>query len=296
MKFHKPGIRFLLASTVIAGFGLAAGSHTIRAESDSSSEYRTISDKWVISLAVFITDYETDAALGSGNAIGAKISIEDELGIDDDQTLFRLDGFYRFNPRHSLGFGFYSLDREGETTLTGDIKVEDVTYTINTFVQSDFDTSWLRFAWRYSFLHTDKGEAGFSLGLSMYEFDLAVEGMGEIDDPGGGLPIMGNFQTGDDFIAPIPTFGFFIRYAITPKWVFSTAGDVFHINYQDFEGDVTENSVLFEWFFSHHVGLGVGAYASRIDVKDKGTDPFAVQYDQNGILAYFTFAFGDVNR
>ena len=40
---------------------------------------------------------------------------------------------------------------------------------------------------RYSLVQSDRGEAGFTAGLSAYEFDLAMEGDATVSDGMGGI-------------------------------------------------------------------------------------------------------------
>ncbi|HET6277758.1 MAG TPA: hypothetical protein VFG08_03150, partial [Candidatus Polarisedimenticolia bacterium] len=63
----------------------------------------------------------------------------------------------------------------------------------------------------------------------------------------------------------------------------------------DLEGEVTDISLVFEWYFSEHVGIGGGTARTSIDYKDTSSDPATIDYKQSGFLGYFTFAWGDVD-
>jgi len=52
-----------------------------------------------------------------------------------------------------------------------------------------------------------------------------------------------------------------------------------------------DTRILIEWYFSRHVGFGLGTNTMEIQIRDAGSDPFSVDYRQKGLLGYFTFAF-----
>lgn len=273
---------------------MAAGPHSDLIAAESPDDYRVISDKFTVSLGSYITDFTTDVAIGSGNVIGTFIRVEDDLGIDEDDTLFRVEGLYRFNRRHAISFAVWKADREGGAVLGEDIDFDGSIFDVGVAVESKLDTTWLRIDWRYSFLRTDRGEAGVSAGLTFYQFDIAVAGLATVDD-GMGSTILVQTRSGDDLVAPIPTMGFFINHGITPNLVFRFAADFFDLDIDDYEGSLVTTSLMFEWYFSRHVGIGGGVTGSDLDFKFVGDDPFLVDYRQTGLVGYVTFAFGDVD-
>ncbi len=97
------------AIAILTVFVCAVGNPPIRAE----SEARVVEDKFVLRVGGYLTDFKTDANVGTGGVFGTLIRLEDTLGIQDDKSVARLDGFYRFNERHSLDFGVWSLNRSG---------------------------------------------------------------------------------------------------------------------------------------------------------------------------------------
>ena len=52
--------------------------------------------------------------------IGITIDPHETLGTDLEQSVFRLDGAYRFNPRHSLHFSWYKISNKGTKTVDTD--------------------------------------------------------------------------------------------------------------------------------------------------------------------------------
>lgn len=269
----------------------AAASLPVRAAQDPGKEQRVIDDRWMFAVGGFLADFRTDASVGTGDVVGTLIRAEDLLNLSSDKSTFRLDGFWRFKPRHAVGFGYWSFKRSGTSLLTDQLVFENVTYDISAQLASDMDTALYRAYWRYAFLQNERGEAGISLGLSNYEFDLAVEGTGEIDDGMGGTTT-GFYRAGRQVFAPVPTVGFFLTFGITNNIVIHLRSDYFDLQAGDLEGKLVDTEFLAEWWFTRNVGVGMGVNGTDIEVKDTGTDPYSIDYRQSGLLGFFTFAFG----
>jgi hypothetical protein len=254
--------------------------------SAADGDSRVISDDWLITLGGYLVDLDTDAAVGSGGVLGTSIQVEDDLGIEGDKSFARMDGQYRFNERHAMGWGLWSLSRDGSRALQRQIDWDGNTYDVGAVISSEFDTSWLRLDWRYSMLHTDKGEAGFAAGISAYQFDFVLEGEASVS--GGGTAVR---RGEESFVAPVPTFGLFINYAITPSIVFRAKADLLDVRVGNLDGSLLDTMLLFDWYFSDHVGVGGGVNKTDIDLKNTGDDPYSAQYKQSGFLAYVALVF-----
>ena len=288
---HRRGrmpARCLIVMAVVA-FLFVAGSLPATAADD----FRAITNKLTFSFGSYLADFDTDASVGTDGVLGTFIRFEDELGLDDDDTIFRIDGFYRFSDKNAIGFGFWTLNRDGEAFTSEQINFDGDIFDVGVFLRSELDSQWIRLDWRHSFLRNEKGEAGFTLGLSTYEFDVGLQGLATVSDGMGGTVLV-DTRSSDDFLAPVPTIGFFINYSITPKWVFRLSANYFSLEVSDFEGNITDTVIQFEWLFSRYVGVGVAVNGTIIDVEDTGDDPFSVKYDQSGLVAFLTFGFGSL--
>lgn len=67
-------------------------------------------DHFKISLATFLAEYESDFRISSSTlGLGTPVSFEDDLGLDDSDTVYRIDGYYRFAARHRLELSYVDL-------------------------------------------------------------------------------------------------------------------------------------------------------------------------------------------
>jgi hypothetical protein len=82
-------------------------------------------DKFKIRLGAFLADdYDTSLRLNSNRfLLGGLIDFEDNLNLDSNSSVWRLDGFYRFNERHRMSFNAYSSRRDGKAVAGRDFSV-----------------------------------------------------------------------------------------------------------------------------------------------------------------------------
>jgi hypothetical protein len=106
-------------------------------------------DRFSLSLGVFITDRNTDAELDGSNDDGTKINFERDLGIDSSDTVFRVDGYYRFSEHHRFDFSVFDLSRSASKQIVKDIQWGDMLYAIDNVDATD-STFNGALDWRYS--------------------------------------------------------------------------------------------------------------------------------------------------
>ena len=106
---------FRLSKTALVTSFVMLGSSPAMAQED---------DKFVISAGAYsVLRYESAVSLTETN-LGAGISISprDTLGLDGEQTVFRLDGLYRFNSKHAMTFSWFRINADASKTLVDDIE------------------------------------------------------------------------------------------------------------------------------------------------------------------------------
>ena len=83
-----------------------------------------------------------------------------------------------------------------------------------------------------------------------------------------------------DFLAPLPTVGYFYRYAFRPNLLFDVGTQVLDLEIGDYEGRVLDLSGGVSWYFTRHVGLEAGIGITDVRVRDNSPgQKFAVDYE-----------------
>ena len=75
----------------------------------------SVPDKFNISIGAYSV-FRTDATISlteQGLGAGISISPEDTLGLDSEQTVLRLTGYYRFTKEHALNYSWYRITSQG---------------------------------------------------------------------------------------------------------------------------------------------------------------------------------------
>lgn len=257
---------------------------------DGDDEQRFLDDRWSILIGGYVTDFATDASVGSGAVVGTVVQVEDDLGVDRGPKTFRLDGLFRINEKQSIGFGYWGVSRGGGGTIDEQIEWDGNLYDVGANIDSKFDTSWYRVDWRYALLKTDRGEAGFAAGISAYDFYLALSGIATIDDGmGGTIELQASGET--SVVAPVPTVGVFLTYGFRKDLLLRLEANFMRFVVGDIEGRLVDTSVRLDWYFTRHVGIGGGFNATSIEYDERGENPVKVDYRQSGFLGYLTLVF-----
>ena len=153
-------------------------------------------DRGSIAFGAFFVEEETEIRVSSDTlGEGTLISFEDDLGLDEDEEVVRLGGYYRFKPRHRIEFSYFKISRDGNATVLRDIQIDDTIFPAGSKVRTELDFTVFKTAYVYSFYQTPKLELGVSTALTIYEFDSDV------------LAPLTRTQEDGDGTAPFPTFG-----------------------------------------------------------------------------------------
>ena len=95
-------------------------------------------DTWKFNLGGFFPAIDTGLQV-NGVDIGDDIDIEDTLGFSDDDTIWRLDGYWRFFKKHRLSFGYHQFNREASATLDEQLEIGDEIFDVGASVSSELN-------------------------------------------------------------------------------------------------------------------------------------------------------------
>ena len=268
-----------------------------RAEWNDGQEHesRILSDRWNVWVGGFVPSFKTSVAIGSRGLLGTLFRLEDTLGLEEDVSTGRIGGFYRFSAKRAILFDYTGMNRDATRQLERDIVIGDgddrVTYTAGAIIASKFDNDIFTVTYRHSFINNGKTEAGFTAGLSAFNFDIALQGTGTVDD-GVNEPVERDVEADNSFLIPVPSFGMYINHAFTKKWILRMNAGILNLDVGDIEGRYLNTSVTVDYIITRHFGLGGGFTRQDVDVSDTGPDnPYAVEYRLGGPTLYFSLVF-----
>ena len=234
-----------------------------------------------LSIGVFLTDRSIKTGVdGIAGMVGTEVDLEGDLGLNRSDSVFRIDGYYRFNQKHRLDFSVFDLSRTASKVIQKNIEWNDTLFPIDTTVDSDFDLTIYKIAYTWSFMRRDKGYLGLTAGLYIADFGtrLEAEAIGELESSG--------------FTAPLPVIGLRGQYDFSEKLSFRASGEIFAIEYEDYSGSLYDIYAGLDYQFFKHVAIGIGVNSVKLNIgisKDKFNGDIDWRYD--GGLVFFKFDF-----
>ena len=280
------GKRSWLSIVVIAVLLLPAVSGGSEGQSNAQP-WETVG----LSAGYFISNVNTSLRLGTG--LGVDIDLEDLLGLDSTNSVFRVGGLWRFtdNQRHRLDLSWFSLSRNGSLKILGDITFEndegeEITIGAGTTVDSFFDLDIYQLSYSYSFFQDDRLDLAAGIGLYIMPIDLGLSTSG-----------LFNEQASANFTAPLPVLGLRMDVALTPRWYIRTGAQVFYVEYKNFEGSILSFAAAVEYKPWEHVGIGVGFDTLSVYIEADGEDwpeidlTGKLQFNYTGLQLYLRLFF-----
>ena len=243
-------------------------------------------EKFSLNAGYFISNVDTDLSLGSG--LGLTANLEDLLGFDSTNSVFRIDAFWRFteNRRHRLDLTWFSFRRDGSKTIGRDLTIKDdegneINIPAGSQVESNFNLDIYRGRYSYSFFQDDRMDLAFSIGAYIMPIDIGLRAAGLI-----------NVDESEKFTAPLPTLGLRADFAITPKWYLRSNFEVFYLEINEFKGTIYESNVALEYLPWKHFGFGLAANIFNLRIEADGEDypgidfKGEIEFRYSGLLLY----------
>lgn len=232
----------------------------------------------------FANNYNSKVRIDSTKlGLGTVINLEENLGVEKKVGVVKLDGFYRFNPRHRIEWGYISTTRKGSTEVLSEFQIGDNVYGVGSHVSSELRSNILKVDWSYSFINVKKYEAYVGFGLNIRKAEVKVEGNvavnNLIDDVSASASI-------SEYL-PLPTFNVGFRYNFTDNLSLNYKGKVFALEYGDFRGQMRDTTLTLEHNTFENIGFGAGLNAFSSDIEaTKGDFRGELESSYMGVLVY----------
>jgi hypothetical protein len=241
-------------AALVASFIMLGSSPTMAQEDD----------KFEISVGGYsVYRYESAVSLTETN-VGAGISISprDTLGLDGEQTVFRLDGRYRFNTNHALTFSWYRINADANKTLVDDIEWVDengdtVIIPTGTSVSSSLGYDIYKLGYLWSFYRSDKVELAAGAGLHMAEVKVGLD----VDS----VVIGSELRTAKSNL-PMPVLSFMLDYNVTPRFNWYLSTQLFAIDLGEWRGVYSDIELGMKYQLFEHIGIGAGIGSNGLEV------------------------------
>ena len=259
----------VLAGTVAAmAVALFVVFIPVSSHAADNTTYNLPWEKFSIQGGAFFAGLNNQVAVGSESA-GVAVDLEKALGLDTQNTIFRLGTLYRIGEkrRHRVDLDYLYFNRSATKTLGQGIVVDNVSLGAGTVVETTFNYQIIRAAYSYSFFQDDRMDLAGSFGLFVMpiKFEMSASGLGSSE---------GDFN----FTAPLPAFGLRGDFAITPRWMLRTNVDFFYLEYESFKGALVDARVAVEYNPWEHFGFGLGLDSFKLKLSAEDEDYPSVDF------------------
>lgn len=236
--------------------------------------------RFSISVGAFFTDRESQTRIDGDAGRGTDVDLEDDLGLKKSDTVFRVDGYWRFAEKHRLDFSAFDLSRSSSKQIDREIVWDDTTYPVNSTVKTDLDLTIYKAGYTWMFLKRDRSFLGATVGL--YIADIGAK----LSSSGGGS------VESNDLTAPLPVIGLRGEYRFADRWSLRGSGEVFAVDYGDYEGSLYDLFAGLDFSITENIAIGVGVNSVKLDVGvSKNSFDGDLEWQYDGALAYFKFDF-----
>ncbi len=283
----KKSLSYILLPAVVA-FLLLTGLGDALAQERPAWRDDPLGNRFVLGAGPFWARLDTQVRLDSSDGrTGTVIDFESTLGMDENDRLPMMLGYYRVATNHRLAFGYFRLNRNGAAVSDAPIRFGDVIFPANLPLSSYFDVDVYALSYAYSLIHDEKKELAFNIGLQFQDIETGISG-------NLGPSILSEDA---DVVAPLPTFGGSFDYAFNEKWVFTSLLGVFAIELDlgddsEFVGEIVQLNVGVLYKAFKNVGLALQYNYFRVDVDVEDPDWMGfLKYEYRGpvlaVVVYF---------
>ncbi|MCP4649805.1 MAG: hypothetical protein GY853_06975 [PVC group bacterium] len=127
--------------------------------------------------------------------LGSKININDDLGIDDSETIPSLKASVDLPLFPEVIVSYFTIDGSGSKNITKALSFKGINYTAATNVTSSYDITHFEGLLAWSFLNQDFTKLGVVLGVKYFEVETSLKdnttGITKKEDVAGPVPVVG---------------------------------------------------------------------------------------------------------
>ncbi len=246
-----------------------AGPRAVRAQ-ESWSDERLVLRAGAVLMDIDSSFRVDSRSLGKGTTVDG----ENDLGLDDNDHVFRAELTWRFARRHRLNVGYFDLSRDAGTVTSEPLRIGNVTFPPGIEALTDFDLRLADLSYAYSLIQNERLELSPLIGVFAFDWEVRVRSR---------TPDLQE-REGETF--PLPTIGMRGTYRLTPSWRLRAGAQFFYVSYDDYEGDMYDLDAALEWSLWRNLSLGGGYSRIEFDIENKSASGGRGEYEYDGLWLY----------
>jgi hypothetical protein len=277
-----------LASAVMgaaASAGEPAGGGP--APSGGDAPVSLIEGRGFLSVGTFANSTALDIRLDPSTSLpGTEIDWDQRFGLEHSKR-FRLDGLWRFTPKHHLRVLYTDYSQTDSATLASEIQWGDDLFPVNAQVTGTLGFEVIEAAYEYAFVTSDRAEIAGSVGLHYTTLEARLAAT--VTSPTTGTRSIGGPRSVD---APLPVVGLRGMWRIGDQVYLDAQAQYFSLAIDDIKGSLYNYRAALIWQPTRRVGIGAGYDAFGVDVELRQDDfRGKVDWVYRGPQVFVTVAF-----
>lgn len=252
---------------VIVGAGLS-GCIAVLSPDASAQNYGPDKKRWELTADVAFFDNDIGVTVRDDTLPATAIDLEDDLGFDEYQTVWRLEGRYHFGKqrRNAIEIGYLGLDSTSRVALERDVTFDDTTYIVGGEVEADIAVSLLKAAYVRKLVENETYFVDANIGLFGVGLSAGISGSAFISDANATIGADGSFREETEFTFPLPTVGLSAGLHITPQLTFATRWDAFYVDVDALTGSFHDANATLTYTFRDTFSVGAGYQLLLVDM------------------------------
>ncbi len=265
-----------------AAFCLLLG-HAAWADETSPDSQRdeSFDARFGVGLAAGLYRFNSTYQINEADSPPLFVGGEGTIGLDETNVIPIAYGTWNITNRHSLGFSYFSINRDG-SALALDEQIGD--FEIDGILRASDDSDFYYLNYGYSFLNSDDRFLRGLFGVYTVDLDFRFDAMGDITIDGEPLE-SGMFSERVTQVAPLPMVGVQFGNRWSERWVTSARVNVVGGSFSDYTGVVVETVIAARRSMTQRLGLvfGWSYFDLDLDIKSEG-DEQNVSYGYDGVF------------
>ena len=236
-----------------------------------------------LSIGASYQSNNTNLRLDSSAGVeGTPINVEDTFGVDKTDVEPKFQVMVRAGERHRLRFDYFSLDRTGSTTILDPVQFRDVTLLPGDPLTTDIQLRTLGINYEYSFLHSDRYEVAFSVGVN--DTDISARARVATQTR--------HVDQSEDHAGPLPTVGLDATYVISKRFYIDARGQYLKVNVSNLDGNLGLYEIDALYRLRPNISFAIGYNLVKVDVvSTKSSESGFFDFSTKGPEAFVRIAF-----
>ena len=235
--------------------GCIAGALALAGSLPAGAQANYLWPKFSLTAGSYSASAENTIRIDASTTVaGTEIELERDLDLPDDQSLAAFGLDWGFAERHSLGFRYYSYDRDGSRSIDRTFVIDDVTYPVGARLDATFDTTSIEAFYDYWFLRRDNFGLAGSLGLVYLSLDASITGTAVFGSSG----TTETRQVSASTDLPVPMIGLAVKGSPWSRVVLYADGRYLPtVEIEDIDGEAASYSVGADFYLLGAFAVGV---------------------------------------